>query len=125
MLRLLTWPVILAVTVTAQLPELWWLLQHGWLAQTLVATLLGGLIGRQFRTALHHAPWLILAITLGFNVTLQFIADGAPNRLLDQCYVALLVFALWPDQYGRRFRQAVKTAKMTVRCWSTGMPLHS
>ena len=123
--RLLTWPVILAITITAQLPELWWLLFHGWLVQTLGATLLGGMIGRQLRAAVRHAPWLVLAITLGVNVTLRFIPDGEVSRLVDQCYVALLVFALWPEQRGRRYRRVIEVAKQSVRRWSTGIPLHS
>ena len=106
--RLLTWPVILTITVTAQLHEIWWLLFHGWLVQTLGATLLGGLIGRQLRAAVRHAPWLVLAITLGVNVTLRFIPDGEVSRLVDQCYVALLVFALWPEQRGRRHHGSSK-----------------
>jgi hypothetical protein len=121
--RLLTWPVIFMVVVTAQLPELWWLLRHGWLVQTFGATLLGGLIGRQLRAAVRRIPWLVLAITLGVSVTLQFIPDGEANRLVDQCYVALLVAALWPEQPGRRYRQAIEAAKKTVRRWSTGIPL--
>ena len=125
MSRLLTWPVILTVVVTAQLPELWWLLRHGWVVQTLGATLLGGLIGRQLRAAVRRAPWLVLAITLGFNAPLHFIPDGAANRLLDQCYLALLVVALWPEQPRQRYRRVVEAAKKTFRRWSTGIPLPS
>ena len=71
------------------------------------------------------APWLVLAITLGVNVTLRFIPDGEVSRLVDQCYVALLVFALWPEQRGRRYRRVIEVAKQSVRRWSTGIPLHS
>ena len=121
--RLLTWPVILTIAVAAQLPELWWLLRHGWLLPTLGATLLGGLLGRQLRPAVRHSPWLILAITLGVCTAQQFILDGEVSRLIDQCYVALLVVALWPQHRGPRFRRAIEAAKKTVRRWSTGIPL--
>lgn len=121
--RLLTWPVVLAVIVTAQLPELWWLLRHGWVVQTLGATLLGGLIGRQLRVAVRRIPWLVLAITIGVSVTLQFSPDGEANRLADQCYVTLLVVALLPEQPSQRYRRVVEAAKKAVRRWSTGIPL--
>lgn len=121
--HLLIWPVILTETVTAHLPELWWLLRYGWLLQTLGVTLLGGLIGRQLRPAVRHSPWLVLAITLGVCTAERLIPDGEVNRLIDRCYVTLLVVALWPERPGQRFRRAMETSRKTVQRWSTGVPL--
>lgn len=121
--RLLSWPLLLAVVTAAQVPEIIWLLQRGWLVPTLGATAAGAALGWQLRPEVRRYTWLLLAITVGVWAVQQVIPEGVPSRLIDQMYTALLLTALWPQGPTDRFRRAMKGLLKRVRRWSTGIPL--
>lgn len=121
--RLLSWPLILGVVVSAQISETVWLLAHGWVVQTGGATLAGAVIGWQLRPAVRRQMWLILAITLGVCAAQQLLVEGVVSRLIDQGYTAVLVASLWPGDPRRRVRRALQPLVKRFRSWSTGIPL--
>ena len=63
--RLLSWPLLLAVVIAAQVLEIIWLLQRGWLVATLGATAVGASLGWHLRPEVRRRTWLLLAITVG------------------------------------------------------------
>lgn len=81
--RLLSWPLLLAVVIAAQVPEIIWLLQRGWLVPTLGATAAGAALGWQLRPEVRRYTWLLLAITVGVWALQQVISEGVPSRLID------------------------------------------
>ena len=123
--RLLSWPLLLAVVITAQVPEIIWLLQRGWLVPTLGATAAGAVLGWQLRPEVRRHAWLLLAITVGVWAVQQVIPEGVPSRLIDQMYTALLIAALWPQEPTDKFKQVAQGLLKRVRRWSTGIPLPS
>ena len=121
--RLLSWPVVLAIVVAAQIPEVIWLLQRGWLLPALGATAAGVVLGWQLRPEVRRHTWLLLAITVGVWTVQQAIPEGVPSRLIDQIYTTLLIAALWPQGPTDRFRRAVKRLQKRIQRWSTGIPV--